>query len=220
MPMPQPHTRHADRHFTVADYLAWPDDERWELIDGVAHAMSPALSPDHQRIVGELYRQIADHLRAADRATDGACEALVAPLDVYLPEEDETLEESDTVLQPDVVVVCDPRQVTRRGIVGPPRWVIEVLSPSTSKRDQGDKRAVYERHGVRQYWLVHPQDRVVLIYSLGESGPPGEAEGADEGHGSYGKPDVAETAGRLDTGLLGGLVLDWDEVFARVTPPE
>lgn len=196
-----------DETYTVADYLKWPDDERWELIDGHPFLMSPAPSPDHQRIVGELFRQIADFLEVSE----APCEALLSPIDVHLPDEDEELEQSDTVLQPDVVVVCDPEQVTRRGIVGPPKWVIEVLSPSTSKRDQGDKRSVYERHGVAEYWLVHPHDRVVLIYRL-DTGSANE--------GGYGKPLVSETSGTLDSELFEGLTLDWDEVFARVTRPE
>lgn len=189
--------------YSVADYLSWPDEERWELIDGHPCLMSPAPSPDHQRIAFSLARQIADYLETSE----AACEALLSPIDVYLPDEGENLEESDTVLQPDVVVVCDPEQVTRRGIVGAPRWVIEVLSPSTSKRDQGDKRAVYERHGVAEYWLVHPYDRVVQIYRPSPDG-------------GYGKSQVAETSGTLDSELFDGLTVDWDEVFARVSRPE
>ena len=192
-----------DETYTVGDYLSWPDSERWELIDGIPFLMSPAPSPDHQRIAFSLARQIANHLEEAD----GSCEALMAPIDVYLPDEGEAFEESDTVLQPDVVVVCDPEQVTRRGIVGAPRWVIEVLSPSTSKRDQGDKRAVYERHGVAEYWLVHPYDRVVQIYRLDDAG-------------NYGKPDVSDTSGEMESKLFDGLFIDWDEVFVRVSPPE
>lgn len=189
--------------YTVGDYLAWPDSERWELIDGIPHLMSPAPSPDHQRVVFSLARQIMDQLEEYE----STCEALLSPVDVFLPEEDETLEASGTVLQPDIVVVCNPEQVTRKGIVGPPAWVIEVLSPSTSKRDQSDKLLVYEHHGVREYWLIHPADRVALIYRLD-----------DDGH--YGKPAVSDTAGTLASELFEGLELDWDEVFARVTPPE
>ena len=192
-----------DQTYTVGDYLAWPDNERWELIDGRPFLMSPAPSPDHQRIAFSLARQIANFLEE----TKAACEALISPIDVYLPDEGEKVEDSETVLQPDVVVVCDPEQITRRGIVGPPKWVIEVLSPSTSKRDQGDKRAVYERHGVAEYWLIHPQDRVVQIYRLGKDG-------------GYGKSEVSDTAGSLDSQLFEGLTVDWDEVFAKVTPSE
>lgn len=192
-----------DEKYTVGHYLEWPDDERWELIDGTPHLMSPAPSPDHQEVVGELYRQVSNYLREMEE--EFPCRPFVAPIDVFLPEEHESIEESNTVLQPDLVVVCDPEQVTPRGIVGPPRWVIEVLSPSTSKRDQSDKRAVYERHGVEEYWLVHPGDRLVQIYRPDEQG-------------RYGKPQVSETEGTLDSGLFDGLGIDWDEVFARVTP--
>jgi len=195
--------RTEDETYTVGDYLAWPDDERWELIDGMPHLMSPAPSPDHQRVVFSLARQIMDQLEESE----STCEALLSPVDEFLPDEGETLEASDTVLQPDIVVVCNPEQVTRKGVVGPPAWVIEVLSPSTSKRDQSDKLMVYERHKVREYWLIHPADRVVLIYRLDE-------------HGRYGKPAVSDTAGTMASDLFEGLELDWDEVFARVTLPD
>src|SRR5437868_14071082 len=89
-------------HYTYADYLTWPDDERWELIDGVAYSMSPAPGVPHQRLVINLGRQL-------DVWFEGkSCEAFVSPLNVLLLEVGQAGEQADTVVQPDVIVVCDP----------------------------------------------------------------------------------------------------------------
>lgn len=151
--------------FTYADYLAWPEDERWELIDGEAHAMSPAPSNFHQLVVGELYRQIATFLRGKP------CRPFVAPFDVRLPKAGTANDAIDTVVQPDISVVCDPAKLKdNRGCLGAPDWVIEVVSPGSALRDQKVKRALYERHGVAEYWLAHPVDRSIAIYRSGERG--------------------------------------------------
>jgi Uma2 family endonuclease len=96
----------SDRRFTYADYRQWPDDERWELIDGVAYAMAPAPTISHQTMTGQLFRQI-------DQALDGSpCRALIAPVDVLLPAANEEDDQATTVVQPDILVVCDPAKVT------------------------------------------------------------------------------------------------------------
>jgi Uma2 family endonuclease len=147
--------------FTYADYLKWPTGERWELIDGQAYAMSPAPSNFHQLIVGELFRQLANHFH------DKLCRPFIAPFDVRLPHAVNDDQQIDTVVQPDISVVCDPEKLKdNRGCLGAPNWVIEVLSPGTAIHDQRTKRALYERHGVAEYWLVHPGDRSVTIYRL------------------------------------------------------
>ncbi len=157
--------------FTYADYLGWPEGERWELIDGEAFAMSPAPTNHHQLIVGELFAAIHEHLRGKP------CRPFVAPFDVRLPRAGTANAEVDTVVQPDISVVCDPDKLKdNHGCLGAPDWVIEVLSPGTAVRDQRTKRALYEHHGVAEYWLVHPVDRSVTIYRLET--------------GAYGKPLV------------------------------
>lgn len=160
LPIPRP-----GGEFTYADYLAWPEDERWELIDGQAHAMSPAPTNAHQLVVGELFAKIHHHLRGEP------CRPFVAPFDVRLPKGSTANDAIDTVVQPDISVVCDPAKLKdNRGCLGAPDWVIEVVSPGSALRDQKVKRALYERHGVAEYWLVHPVDRTVAIYRLGERG--------------------------------------------------
>lgn len=155
--------------FTYADYLKWPTGERWELIDGQAYAMSPALSNFHQLIVGELFATIHNHLRGKP------CRPFVAPFDVRLPHAGTDDQQIDTVVQPDISVVCDPQKLKdNRGCLGAPDWVIEVLLPGSAIHDQRTKRALYERHGVAEYWLVHPGDRSVMIYRL-EAGVYGQS---------------------------------------------
>ena len=158
MGMPQ---RHYKTGFTYADYLMWPEGERWELIDGQAYAMSPAPTNFHQLIVGELFSTIHRFFHGK------SCRPFVAPFDVRLPSAGVTDQEIDTVVQPDISLVCDPDKLKdNHGCLGAPNWVIEVLSPSTAVHDQRTKRALFERHGVAEYWLVHPGDRSVSIYRL------------------------------------------------------
>ncbi len=157
--------RKTDRHYTYRDYREWPDDERWELLDGVAWNMSPAPTTLHQRILGALFRQFAG-------AAEGtACEVFFAPVDVFpFLEQENEIDEADTVVQPDLIVACDEARVVRRGHLGPPSIVVEVLSAYTMKKDITVKLDVYERARVREYWVVHPGDQSIMIYRLGIDG--------------------------------------------------
>ncbi len=184
----------AKRPYTYGDYLTWRDDERWELIDGVPYNMTPAPSRIHQRVSRELLRQIADYL-------DGkTCEVYAAPFDVRLPQGDEEDEGIETVVQPDLVVVCDPKKLDERGCRGAPDWVIEILSPETAARDMKIKRDLYERVGVREYWLVDPANKTVQIY----------LQGAD---GRYGRPEIYAAGDRVKVGIFPELVVDLAKVF-------
>jgi len=194
MGLPQ---RDAERH-TYADYLAWPDDLRFELINGVAYLMTPAPSRPHQEIVGQIYRQSANALEGKP------CRAYVAPFDVRLPKAGEADEETDTVVQPDVLVVCDRRKLDERGMRGAPDWVCEVLSPATASHDQTLKLAAYERAGVPEVWLIHPTDRLFTIYRL-------------ETAARYGRPDILELKGQTAVSSVPDLHIDWDRLLAQLT---
>jgi Uma2 family endonuclease len=189
------------RRYCYADYLRWEDGQRWELIDGEPFCMSPAPGSDHQSVSVELTRQIANHL------LDSPCRVFHAPFDVRLPKADEVDDQVTTVIQPDLAVFCERDRLDRRGARGAPDWVIEILSPSTAVHDQVRKLGVYERAGVGEYWLVHPEDRVVTVYQLGSDG-------------RYGRPEIAETRGRRSPGLFPDLAIDWDLVFAKLPAPE
>ena len=175
--------------FTYRDYLQWPDDERLELIEGRPWAMSPGPSVLHQQVVGELFRQVANALH------EHGCRPFIAPLDVLFPKPGENEDAVRTVFQPDLFVVCDPEKIRSRAVVGAPDWVVEVLSPPTASRDHIAKRQIYEQAGVREYWLVHPEDRVVLIYRLETNG--------------FGKPDVVAMEGETGVGILPEVVIHW-----------
>ncbi len=130
-------------HHTYGDYLRWPEDVRYELIDGEAYLIvPPAPGLAHQDIAGEIFRQVANALQGKP------CRAFVAPVDVRLPKAIEEEEAIDTVVPPDVLVVCDETNLDRRGVRGAPDSVVEVLSPTSAGHDQAKKRRVYERHGV------------------------------------------------------------------------
>ena len=189
-----------EKHYTYADYLTWPDDARYELIDGEAFLMAPAPLIEHQEVAGEVFRQLANQL-------DGKpCRPYIAPVDVRLPRNDEADAAIDTVVQPDVLVVCDPGKVDRRGVRGAPDWVLEVLSPSTAAHDQIAKRRTYERAGVREYWLVHPGDRTLTVYVLD--------------NGQYGRPEIYELKDATPIGVLPGVSIAWDALVERLPKPE
>lgn len=179
--------RDANR-YTYGDYRAWTDDTRWELIDGFAYAMAPAPTRSHQIVVGEVFRQLANQLQGH------RCRPFVAPFDVRLPRGNETDDAIDSVVQPDVVVVCDPARLDERGCRGAPDWVIEVLSPATADHDHRVKRALYERAGVAEYWLMHPTDRTVHVYRLAA--------------GAYGKPEAYDFSTSIATLTAAGVSVD------------
>ena len=189
-----------EKHYTYADYLTWPDDARYELIDGEAFLMAPAPLIEHQEVAGEVFRQLANQL-------DGKpCRPYIAPVDVRLPRNDEADAAIDTVVQPDVLVVCDPEKIDRRGVRGAPDWVLEVLSPSTAAHDQIAKRRTYERAGVREYWLVHPGDRTLTVYVLD--------------NGQYGRPEIYELKDATPVGVLPGVSIAWGALVERLPKPE
>lgn len=178
---------------TYGEYLSWPEEQRYELIDGVAYAMSPAPTRIHQRLVFEVSRQIADALE------DSPCEVNVAPFDVRLPATNEADAAITTVVQPDISVVCDPAKLDERGCRGAPDWIIEVLSPGSAGHDQIRKLSLYERHGVSEYWLAHPTDRIVSVYLLVD--------------GAYARPRIHEMQERLASASFPQVSINWTRVL-------
>jgi Uma2 family endonuclease len=159
-----------DEHFTYRQYKTWPDTERWELIDGHAWSMSPAPMPRHQIILGKLHLEFGNFLKGKP------CKAFLAPFDVLIPKADESDDDIDTVVQPDLLVFCDKTKITDKGSRGAPDLAIEILSPSTSRKDLNEKYRLYERSGVREYWVVDPGNRSIMVYRLGADGRYDEGE--------------------------------------------
>lgn len=149
--------------YTYADYLVWQFRERVELIRGRLFKMSPAPNLSHQKVSRELSRIFFNYFNKKN------CQVFSAPFDVRLPVSRKK-GQTTTVVQPDLCVICDESKLDEQGCNGAPDLIIEILSPGNSKREMRDKYQVYEEAGVREYWLVNPQDRVVLIYILDETG--------------------------------------------------
>jgi len=143
--------------FTYQDYLTWDDDERYEIIDGVVYNMSPAPGTKHQIVSGNLFTQIKNHI-----SKKGNCRVFAAPTDVILSD--------DTVVQPDIFVVCDEKIITDKNINGIPDLVIEIISPSTAIKDITIKKKKYAEVGVKEFLIVHPVEFYVEQFVLSNNG--------------------------------------------------
>jgi Uma2 family endonuclease len=141
-----------DELYTWADYQKWPDEERWEIIDGEAYMMSPAPTTRHQAILGALAREFLNYFH------NKRCKPFLSPIDVKLSEED--------IVQPDIVVVCDEKQIRETHIEGAPALVIEILSPSSAMQDRMRKMHLYAKAGVKEYWIVTPHPSMVEVFLL------------------------------------------------------
>lgn len=189
--------------YTYADYLTWDDRARWELLEGAPYLngepyMSPAPRREHQRISVELLRQLSNFL-------DGKpCQVYHAPFDVRLSfgEEGEDPENPDTVVQPDLSVVCDPGKLDDTGCKGAPDMIVEISSPSTRSRDRGYKFDLYRCAGVREYWIVDPERRTVETFTLA-------------GDGAYRPGPLGVGGGSIPVSVLEGCVVDLDRLFRR-----
>ncbi|MBV5340706.1 MAG: Uma2 family endonuclease [Deltaproteobacteria bacterium] len=192
---PSPMFKEQER-FTYADYLSWPDDERWELINGVPYSMSPAPNRMHQKVSAALFNQLYNHLKGK------SCETYSAPFDVRLTgTSDAPDDETDTVVQPDIVVICDPDKLDDKGCKGAPDLIVEILSPSTAEHDLKDKFYLYQKVGVREYWIVNQTDKTLMIFKLNAAG-------------EYGRPEMYGSHDIVAVPLLGELEVDLAEVFA------
>ena len=150
------------KKYTYADYVKWQFDEMVELIHGKIYRMSPAPNLEHQRVSGRLHTFINIFLMK------GKCESFAAPFDVRLPLPPKQVKENkiNTVVQPDITIVCDPEKLDSAGCKGAPDWIIEILSKGTSKKDLNEKFELYQHAGVPEYWIAHPMDGTLLIFRL------------------------------------------------------
>ena len=141
--------------YTLTDYYALPDEQRVELIDGVLYDMATPTYA-HQFIAGDVYAQML----AFHNQRKGPCIPMIAPFDVQLDRDDKTM------MQPDVLIVCDRSKIIRRCVFGAPDLVVEVLSPSTRKKDMSLKLSKYISAGVREYWIIEPDTRKVVVHNF------------------------------------------------------
>lgn len=146
-------TGHSQGCYTIEDYRALPDEQRVELIDGYFYDMASP-TPLHQRIGGEIYRQIANFIM--DRG--GTCQPLIAPVDIQLDCDERTM------VQPDVAILCSDDKIKHWGVYGAPDFVLEVISPSTRRKDYTKKLTKYMNAGVREYWILDSYQKKLLVY--------------------------------------------------------
>lgn len=156
--MPAYEVRKRQGEYTLEDYLALPDDIRAELIDGVIYYMGAPTTP-HQFFGDEIQSQLRDYIRRKK----GNCVAMTAAVNVQLDCDDKTM------VQPDVIVICDRDKFRRKGIYGAPEMVVEVLSPSTRKRDMSLKLSKYRNAGVKEYWMIDLHKKRILVYEFESS---------------------------------------------------
>lgn len=178
------------QHYTYGDYRTWPNTERWELIHGIAVAMTAPLRI-HQRFVSKINTQIDNYLTIKKLS----CQVYPAPFEVRLPQAHENDNDIDTVVEPDITVICDLNKLDKYGCRGAPDWIVEVISPSTALRDQRIKRDLYQQHAVREYWIVHPMDRIVIVYMLE--------------NGKYKLPHIYAMDYPIASAIFPDLTIDW-----------
>ncbi len=165
--------------YTFADYLTWEEDERIEIIHGEIFLMSSP-SSTHQEISMELSRQLANFLEGKP------CRVYPAPFDVRLFEQNgDTPEHIDTVVIPDISVICDKNKIDEKWCKGAPDMIIEILSPSSLRNDRLIKLRLYQQAGVREYWIADPKNKTVQVFLL-------DNNGILRPHEDYGRTDPAK----------------------------
>lgn len=151
--------------YTYADYLTWQFDEYVELLRGKIFRMSPAPSRRHQEISINLTTLFKQYL------WKNSCKVYSAPFDVRLPHFNKKKnKEVITVVQPDICIVCDTEKLDVKGCIGAPDLIIEIVSPGNSRKELREKFEIYEESGVREYWIVNPQENSVQVFELNEAG--------------------------------------------------
>ena len=192
MPVPE-----SKEKYTYADYLTWPEGERWEIIDGSPYIQA-APTWQHQRISRELLRQISNYL------IHKPCQVFAAPFDLCIPEHDQSDEEiSNVISQPDLVVICDESKLRKTGYFGVPEIVIEITSPSTARTDRLIKFNKYEKVGVKEYWIVEPETKLVSVFVLLETR-------------RYGRPDIYTEDNEIKVSIFPDLAVDLKLVFEGI----
>jgi Uma2 family endonuclease len=184
-----------ENKYTFEDYLMWDDGKRWELYDGHPVLMSPAPRPEHQLLLGALYKEFANYL---DKKP---CQVFLSPFDVRPYEKPGGSEPKkvNTVLQPDLSVVCDKKQIDKRGCKGGPALVVEILSKSTSRRDIVVKRKIYEKAGVKEYWIAKIEEASISKYVLE--------------NGIFKYPEVFFPGDIMESDIIKGLKINITDIF-------
>jgi len=187
------------KKYTYDDYKTWDDEQRVELIDGIVYAMS-APSQSHQRVLSKIARRFGNYLEGK------SCEVFQSPSDVRLNYD----KEDNTVVQPDMFVVCNKSKLDGQNCNGAPDLVLEVLSPSTKRKDEIVKLNKYIGAGVKEYWIVHPEEKIIYIYAPNGKFDMKAYTLSDDKEGAF------EPGTIIKVGILEGLEIDLKDIFAEV----
>lgn len=182
--------------YSYADYSNWRFKERVELIKGKIFAMSPTPGRLHQKVSLELTLSIGNQLK------NSKCELYEAPFDVRFVREENSDEKITNVVQPDLCVVCDQNKLDDAGCLGAPDLIIEIISPSSSKKDAQNKYELYQEFGVKEYWLVHTTDQLVDVFDLKEE--------------KYRLRKIFANQDKIESSSVNGLIVDLKEVFENL----
>ena len=187
-----------NKRYTYADYLTWIDDKALELIHGFIKMMS---APKLEHAVANI--NICVNLANFVKKNKCECKVFTAPFDVRFPKHGETAyEKIDTVVQPDICVICDLSKLDERGCCGAPDMIVEILSPSTLKKDVNEKFYLYEESAVKEYWIVHPRDKSVLVFILQENG-------------KYDAGTLYESVGKVPVHIFDNCTIDLGDIFEK-----
>ncbi|SHH33346.1 Uma2 family endonuclease [Desulfosporosinus lacus] len=185
-----------EKPYTYADYLTYPEGERWEIMNGAPY-MQAAPAPIHQAILMELAKQIAVYL------TGKPCRIYPAPFCVRLPQGYEKNDiEVKNVVEPDISIICDKSKIDDKGCNGAPDMVIEIISPASIKTDRVIKFNLYEKAGVQEYWIVEPEQRMVSVFQL-------------QKNGRFSRPEMYTDEDSIRVSLFADLEIDMGAVFAQ-----
>jgi len=182
--------------YSYADYLTWDIDEMVELIKGKVFRQAAAPRRKHQEIVTRVLTSLYNLIRGS------SCRAYTAPFDVRLPTRSKKDEDIFTVVQPDICVVCDPGKLDHAGCIGAPDLIVEILSPGNHKKELQNKYEIYEESGVKEYWIIHPEELMLLKYTLE--------------NGKYNASKLFTTGEVVTSACVEGFQLDLEEVFKNL----
>lgn len=183
--------------YTYADYLKWKFEEQVELIRGKIFKMSPAPNTAHQEISRKLFLPIGNFLEKK------SCKVFSAPFDVRLPAKNKTKDsEITTVVQPDICVICDQSKIDERGCIGAPDLIIEILSPGNSAKEIRLKYELYEKAGVKEYWVVYPVEQNIAVLILNENN-------------KYNGAKIYAGDDRIKSTAVKGLIINLNDIFTK-----
>ena len=182
--------------YTYKDYILYDENERIEIIDGTIYNMSPAPSRIHQKLITEILFKLRSYIEA----NNGSCEVYPAPFDVILKNDDEIIEDCKNIIQPDISVICDKNKLTDKGCTGSPDMIVEVVSPYNPNNDFIRKLNLYDKYKVKEYWIVNPMKKNILIYKLDEKE-------------RYGMPDIYTFEDKVPVGIYDDLEIDFNSII-------